>query len=99
MNVLDATFLIDYHNGVEATREFYQEHGCERVRWIVLVPTFAEVLVGDGSRPDGDIIGASEDLGWTDVEPVGTRVVTMQSTTEVEVDVDPDELNMLTIVA
>ena len=34
MKVLNATFLIDYLDGVEATREFYEEHGGEEIRWV-----------------------------------------------------------------
>ncbi|WP_254837578.1 PIN domain-containing protein [Natronomonas marina] len=73
MKVLDATFLIDYLDGVEATREFYEEHGGGRTRWVVPVPAFAEVLVGEGNLPNGDIDGARADLAWVDVRPVDER--------------------------
>ena len=49
MKVLDATFLVDYLDGVEATREFYEEHGAEEIRWVAPVPALAEALVGEGT--------------------------------------------------
>ena len=53
MKILDATFLIDYLDGVEATREFYEEHGSDQIRWVGPVPAFAEALVGEGNLPRG----------------------------------------------
>lgn len=70
MKVLDATFLIDYLDGVEATRRFYEEHGGEQTRWIVPVPALAEVLVGEGNLPNGDVDGAQTDLAWAKVQSV-----------------------------
>lgn len=70
MKVLDATFLIDYLDGVEATREFYDEHGADRIRWVVPVPALAEVLVGEGNLPNGDVTGVRADLAWVDVYAV-----------------------------
>lgn len=64
MKILDTTFLIDYLSGVPATREFYRERGGETERWIIPVPAFAEVLVGEGNFPDGDVVGARTDLAW-----------------------------------
>ena len=75
MNVLDATFLIDYLAGVEATREFYEEHGGGTIRWVGPVPAFAEALVGEGNLPSGDLDGARADLAWVDVRPVDERTV------------------------
>ena len=73
MKVLDATFLIDYLDGVEATREFYEEHGGEEIRWVAPVPAFAEALVGEGNLPSGDVDGARADLAWVDIHPVDER--------------------------
>jgi len=73
MKVLDATFLIDYLDGVEATREFYEEHGGEEIRWVAPVPAFAEALVGEGNLPSGDVDEARADLAWVDVHPVDER--------------------------
>lgn len=73
MKVLDATFLIDYLAGLESTREFYEEHGGDQPRWVAPVPALAEVLVGEGNLPNGDIDGARADLAWVDVHPVDER--------------------------
>lgn len=54
MKVLDATFLIDYLDGVEATRQFYEDNGGDQIRWTVPVPALAAVLVGEGNLPNGD---------------------------------------------
>lgn len=62
MKVLDATFLIDYLDDVEATRECYEENGGAESRWIVPVPALAEVLVGEGALPNGDVDGVRTDL-------------------------------------
>ena len=76
MKVLDATFLVDYLDGVEATREFYEEHGAEEIRWVAPVPALAEVIVGEGNLPRGNVDEAREDLAWVDVHPVDERTVT-----------------------
>jgi predicted nucleic acid-binding protein len=64
MKVLDATFLIDYLAGVEATKEFYEANGAENERWVMPVPAYAEALVGEGNIPNGDVAGARADLSW-----------------------------------
>jgi len=64
MKVLDATFLIDYLDGIEATREFYEANGAENERWVMPVPAYAEVLVGEGNLPNGDVAGARAALSW-----------------------------------
>lgn len=64
MKVLDASFLIDYLNGVDATKEFYEANGGDAERWVMPVPAYAEVLVGEGNFPDGDVEGARADLAW-----------------------------------
>lgn len=73
MKVLDATFLIDYLDGLAATREFYEENGGDEIRWVAPVPAFAEALVGEGNLPDGDTDAARQDLAWVDVHPVDER--------------------------
>ena len=74
MKILDATFLIDYLGGIEATREFYEEHGGEEIRWIAPVPAFAEALVGEGNLPSGSVDEARTDLAWVDVHAVDERM-------------------------
>lgn len=73
MKVLDATFLIDYLDGRPATREFYEEHGGDQIRWVAPVPALAEVLVGEGNLPNGNVDEARADLAWVDVHPVDER--------------------------
>lgn len=75
MKVLDGTFLIDYLDGVEATREYLQEHDNEA--YVLPVPAYAEALVGEGNGPDGaDIEGVREDLSWSEVYAVDERTAT-----------------------
>ena len=64
MKILDATFLIDYLDGVEATKEFYEASEGENERWVMPVPAYAEALVGEGNLPNGDVAGARADLSW-----------------------------------
>ncbi|QLH81044.1 PIN domain-containing protein [Halosimplex pelagicum] len=73
MKVLDATFLIDYLDGVEATREFYESNGAENERWVMPVPAYAEALVGEGNLPNGDVAGARGDLSWGEKYEVDGR--------------------------
>lgn len=73
MKVPDATFLIDYLDGFAPTREFYEDNGGDQIRWVVPVPALAEVLVGEGNLPNGDVDGAHADLAWVDVQPVDER--------------------------
>lgn len=73
MKVLDATFLIDYLDGRPATREFYEEHSGDQIRWVAPVPALAEVLVGEGNLPNGNVDEARADLAWVDVHPVDER--------------------------
>ena len=73
MKVLDATFLIDYLDGVEATKEFYETAGAENERWVIPVPAYAEALVGEGNLPNGDVAGARADLSWGETYEVDER--------------------------
>lgn len=73
MKVLDATFLIDYLDGLEATREFYEENGGVETRWVVPVPALAEVLAGEDNLPNGDVDGVRANLAWVDVHPTDAR--------------------------
>jgi len=73
MKVLDATFLIDYLDGVEATKAFYEASGAENERWVMPVPAYAEALVGEGSLPNGDIAGARTALSWGEKYEVDER--------------------------
>jgi predicted nucleic acid-binding protein len=73
MKVLDATYLIDYLDGVEATKEFYEANGAENERWVMPVPAYAEVLVGEGNLPNGDVAGARAALAWGEKYEIDER--------------------------
>jgi len=65
MKVLDATFLIDYLDGVDATAEYLLANDEET--FVFPAPAYAEVLVGEGNAPNGDIAAAKADLSWGEV--------------------------------
>lgn len=70
MRVLDASFLVDYLDGIPETEAYYRTHGGPDERWIMPVPAYAEVLVGEGNFPDGDVAEARADLAWGQVYDV-----------------------------
>lgn len=70
MKVLDASFLIDYLDGRDETREFYDRSGGSDAQWIIPVPALTEVLVGAGNLPDGDVDGVRSDLTWAEIHDV-----------------------------
>ncbi|WIV66656.1 PIN domain-containing protein [Natrialbaceae archaeon AArc-T1-2] len=65
MKVLDANFLIDYLNGVDATADYLLAN--EDEQFVFPAPAYAEVLVGEGNAPDGDVAAAAADLSWGEV--------------------------------
>jgi len=65
MRVLDATFLIDYLDGVDATAEYLLAN--EDETFVFPAPAYADALVGEGNAPDGDIAAAKADLSWGEV--------------------------------
>ena len=71
MKILDATFLIDYLDGVESTREYLQEHDSEA--YVFPAPAYGESLLGERNGPGGNIEGAREDLSWGEVHAVDER--------------------------
>jgi predicted nucleic acid-binding protein len=76
MKVLDASFLIDYEAGVEATKEYLLAHDEE----VFVIPsvTLLEFLLGDvhGHEPT-NLVAARELLGWAEVHPVTERTVVL----------------------
>lgn len=70
MKVLDANFLIDYLQGADATKAYYEENGGETERWVMPVPAYAEALVGAGNLPDGDVAGVRAALAWGEKHPI-----------------------------
>jgi predicted nucleic acid-binding protein len=71
MKVLDATFLVDYLAGVDATADYLLDH--ENERFVLPAPAFAEVLVGEGNHPEGDVREARAQLAWGDVVATDER--------------------------
>ena len=85
MKVLDATFLIDYLNGVDATAEYLLANQNER--FILPAPAYAEVLVGEGNDPNGDVAAARADLSWGDVYETGPE--TAEVAGEIAAEIGP----------
>jgi predicted nucleic acid-binding protein len=67
MKVLDASFLIDYLDGVDATQDFYEASGGPDERWIMPAPAYAETLVGVGNLPKGNVSATIAGLAWGEV--------------------------------
>jgi len=86
MKVLDATFLIDYLNGVDATAEYLLAH--EDERFIFPVPAYAEALVGEGNDPDGDVSKAKAELSWGEVYETGEQTAELAG--EIADEVGPE---------
>ena len=86
MKVLDATFLIDYLNGVDATAEYLLAN--EDDRFVFPAPVYAEVLVGEGNGHDGDVAAAKADLSWGDVFETGEETAALAG--EIAAEVGPD---------
>ncbi len=75
MKVLDANFLIDYLNGVEATAEYLLANEAEQ--FVFPAPAYAEALVGEGNVPDGDVAEAKAALSWGEVYETDERTATV----------------------
>jgi len=71
VRVLDATFLIDYLDGVESTRAYLEQHDTEA--YVIPAPAYAEALLGEGNGPGGDVEGVREALSWGEVYGVDER--------------------------
>ena len=66
MKVLDASFLIDYGNGVDATAEYLLDHSDEQ--FCIPAPIYTEYLLGTvHSSAPTDIGDARAELSWVDV--------------------------------
>jgi predicted nucleic acid-binding protein len=86
MKVLDATFLIDYLDGVDATAEYLLEHDDET--FVFPAPVYAEVLTGEGNRPDGDIADVKAALSWGDVYETNEETATLAG--EIASEIGPE---------
>ena len=66
MKVLDASFLIDYGNEVDATAEYLLDHADEQ--FCIPAPIYTEYLLGTvHSNASTDIDGARAELSWANV--------------------------------
>jgi len=68
MKVLDATFLIDYLDGIDATAEYLLRH--EDDVFVAPVPAYTEALVGEGNYSDGKPARTRSELSWLDIHDV-----------------------------
>lgn len=69
MKVLDASFLIDYLSGVEATKSYLEANDGET--FVVPSVALGEVLVGEGNGPENSNIDAIRDrLGWAEIASI-----------------------------
>ena len=75
MKVLDATFLVDYLNGIDATAEYLLAN--EDERFILPAPAYAEVLVGEGNDPDGNVSEAKAELSWGEIYETGEETAAL----------------------
>lgn len=69
MKALDATVLVDYLDGHDATAQYLLSNETER--FVVPAPVYAEIPVGEGNYPDGDVAGAAADLSWCEIYETG----------------------------
>lgn len=70
MWILDPTFLIDYLNGNPDAKAYYEASAGTEELWVMPAPAYAEVLVGVGNHPTGDVDHAIEALSWRRVNDV-----------------------------
>lgn len=90
MKILDASFLIDYLNGDELTKQFYEANGADAERWVMPVPAYAEALVGERNFPDGDVKGARADLAWGEKHAVDEHTAVLAG--EIANKINPQSL-------
>jgi len=96
MKVLDASFLIDYGDEVDAAAEYLLENTDER--FVVPSPIYTEYLLGAvHSTGPADIEDARAELVWADVVEVDDR--TSVTAAEVAADIGPQGPNLTAIDA
>lgn len=78
MRVLDASFLIDYERGLEATKEYLLDHADEE--FVVPAPVHTEYLLGEVHANGGtDLPAARAELAWATVRPATERTSNLAS--------------------
>jgi len=96
MKVLDASFLIDYGNEVDATAEYLLANTGEQ--FLIPAPVYTEYLLGTvHSRAPTDIEGARTELAWADV--VETDEITAVTAAEVADEIGPQGPNLTAVDA
>ncbi len=96
MRVLDASFLIDYGNGVETAAEYLLDHAEEQL--VVPAPIYTEYLLGTvHSSAPTDIEDARTELSWVDV--VETNASTAVRAAEIADEIGPEGPNLTAIDA
>jgi len=96
MKVLDATFLIDYGNEVDAAAEYLLGHVDER--FVIPSPIYTEYLLGSvhSSEPT-DIEGARTELAWGEVVEIDKD--TAVTAAEIADEIGPQGPNLTAIDA
>ena len=88
MKVLDANFLIDYLNGDETTKTFYEANDGNAEQWVMPVPAYAEALVGAGNLPEGDVESARAALAWGEPHAVDAQTAVVAG--EIAAEIGPE---------
>jgi predicted nucleic acid-binding protein len=96
MKVLDASFLIDYGNGVDAAGEYLLDNA--DAQFLVPAPVYTEYLLGAAhSSASVDIEDARAELAWTDV--VETDETTAATAAEIADAIGPQGPNLTAVDA
>jgi predicted nucleic acid-binding protein len=96
MKVLDASFLIDYGNGVAGAERYYTDHQNER--FVVPSPVYTEHLLGTvHSHQPTDIPAARQEIAWTAVIEISEQMAVVAA--EIADEVGPQGPNLTAIDA
>lgn len=96
MKVLDASFLVDYGNGVDATAEYLLDNADDR--FVVPEPVFTEYLLGTvHSSARTAVADARHELAWTEV--VETDETTAVTAAEIADEIGPRGPNLTAVDA
>lgn len=96
MKVLDASFLIDYEDGVGETKTYLLDHQDDE--FVIPAPIHTEYLLGEvHSHGETDLDTARHELSWATVHPVTER--TSDLTVEIADEIGPQGPNLTAIDA
>lgn len=86
MKVLDSSFLMDYEDGLEATKDYLLANQDEE--FAIPSVVYAEFMLGAvHSTGPTDLSAVQSDLDWADVHPVGKRTAVLAA--EVADEIEP----------